>query len=221
MVSLDACASLGIFCTKLNLPHFLTYHILGINVLFTSHPSITHHLIPQYAVNPATATSLLSAAQFVKPEWLNEIVRLGSLPVGGDSSNGSSLEQVFALPPETKFRPTFAAALPAPLKVFKVWEPNEERVGMFRGYRFLFVGEKGREVDEMMTELVRRGGGEREVCSVDGGPQKLHRLLAKGQAKLANVSESKKGLILVADATAITAAVGSKQWEALVNEAKE
>lgn len=222
MVSLDACASLGIFFRKkVHLFRFLTKHFLGINVLFTSHSSITHHLIPQYAANPVIATSLLSAAQFVKPEWLNELVRLGSLPVGSDPSNGSSLEQVFTLPPETKFRPTFATALPASLKVFKAWEPNEERVNMFRGYRFLFVGEKGREVEEMMTELVRRGGGEREVFSVDGGRQKLHRILAKGKAKLANMPENKKGLVLVADAKAIVTAVGSKEWEELVDEANE
>jgi hypothetical protein len=85
----------------------------------------------------------------------------------------------------------------------------------------LFVGEKGREVEEMMTELVRRGGGEREVFSVDGGRQKLHRILAKGKAKLESISQNKKGLVLVADVKAITAAVGSKQWEALVDEAKE
>ena len=178
------------------------------------------HIIPFQSLL-LTQPLLLSAAQFVKPEWLNELIQLGGLPISNDFSNSCSLEQVFALPPETKFRPTFAAALPAALKVFKAWEPNEERINMFSGYRFLFVGEKGREAEENMTELVRRGGGERDVFSVDGGRQKLHRVLAKGKAKLGNVTSNPKGLVLVADVKAMTVAVGSTQWAELADEANE
>ena len=156
----------------------------------------------------------------MKPEWLSELIRLGNLPIHDDPSNGSSLEQVFALPAETKFRPTFGASLPTSLKVFKAWEPNEERINMFKGYRFLFVGEKGREVEGVMTELVTRGGGNWVAFNVASGRKEWHHVLAKEKAKHAKVVEKQKGLVVVADANAMKVAVGSEQWEELVVEAK-
>jgi hypothetical protein len=156
----------------------------------------------------------------VKPEWLNEIIRLGNLPINDNPSNGSSLEQVFALPPETKFRPTFGAALPTSLKVFKVWEPNEERMNMLRGYRFLFVGEKGREVEGAMTELVARGGGHWAAFNVASGRKEWHHVLAKEKAKHAKANEKQKGLVVVADPKAMAVAVGHDQWKELVDEAR-
>jgi hypothetical protein len=106
------------------------------------------------------------------------------------------------------------------LKVFKAWAPNEERVNMLRGYRFLFVGEKGREVEGAMTGLVTRGGGNWVAFNVASGRKEWHHLLAKEKAKQAKVSENQKGLVIVADAKAMKVAVGSEQWAELVNEAK-
>ena len=193
----------------------------GISLVYTPHSSVTHHLVSQFLVNPSIATSLLSAAQFVKLEWLIELIRLGNLPINDDPSNGSSLEQVFSLPAETKYRPTFGAALPTPLKVFKVWEPNEGRINMFRGYRFLFVGEKGREAEGAMTELVIRGGGNWVGFNVASGRKEWHHVLAKEKAKLVKISEGQKGVVIVADAKAMAVAVGSQQWGELVDEAKK
>jgi hypothetical protein len=185
-----------------------------------SHPSVTHHLISQFLANHLITTSLLSAAQFVKPEWLHELVRLGNLPINDNPSNGSSLEQIFALPAETKFRPTFAAALPTSLKVFKAWEPNEERINMFRGCRFLFVGEKGREVDTAMTEMVSRGGGNWTAFNVAAGRKEWHHVVAKEKAKQGKSVEARKALVVVADAKAMQVAVGSERWQELVDEAR-
>jgi hypothetical protein len=156
----------------------------------------------------------------VKPEWLNELIRLGNLPINDDPSNGHSLEQVFSLPAESKFRPAFGAALPTSLNVFKAWEPNEERINMFRGYKFLFVGEKGREVDGSITELITRGGGNWAAFNVAAGRKEWHHVLAKENAKQARISEAQKGLVVVADVSSVSAAVGSEQWGELVVEAK-
>lgn len=190
----------------------------GINVVHTSHASVTHHLIPQFLANAAIATSLVAAAQFVKPDWLHEVIRLGNLPMGDDPSNGSSLEQVFTLPAETKFRPTFSTALPASLKVFKAWEPNEERVNMFVGYKFLFVGEKDREAEGAMADLVARGGGERAKFNVSTGRHDWHHLLAKEKQK--QKTGNKKGLVIVADNKSMKIAIGSQQWDEFLEEAR-
>ena len=143
---------------------------------------------------------------------------MGNLPIGDDPSNGSSLEQTYVLPAETKYRPSFSATLSAPLKVFKVWEPNEERVNMFVGFKFLFVGEKGREADSALFDLVARGGGERAKFNVSSGLRDWHHLLAKEQQK--QKTGEKKGLVAVADGKAMTAAMGSQEWEGYLKEAK-
>lgn len=193
---------------------------LGVKVVHASHPSVTHHLIPQFAANPSVAASLVSAAQFVKHEWLTELIRLCDIPLNDDPSIGCSLEQNFALPHETKYRPSFGAALPVSLKAFRVWEPNEERINMFLGYRFLFVGEKGREVEGAMTELVRRGGGEYEAFDVGKGHKNWHRTLVKGKAKQEE-AERGKGLVIVADERAMEIATGSASWQNFIAVAKE
>lgn len=189
-------------------------------MVYTSHPDVTHHLIPQFVSNPIVATSLISAAQFVKPEWLTEVIRLGNLPANDDPANGSSLEQNFSLPLETKYRPSFSTTLPPPLKVFKVWEPNEERINMLFGYRFLFVGEKGREVDSAVIELVKRGGGEYEVFDASKGRKKWHQAMAKGKARQSQLADRQKGLVIVADTKAMEAAIGKEGWEEFTTEAQ-
>lgn len=138
------------------------------------------------------------------------------MPIGDDPSNGSSLEQAFTLPAESKFRPSFSASLPPALKTFKVWEPNEERVNMFFGYRFIFLGEKGREAENSLTDLVARGGGEWAKFSVSAGLQDWHHLLAKEKKKQKN--EDKKGMIVIADGNAMSAAIGSQGWDGFLKE---
>lgn len=76
----------------------------------------------------------------------------------------------------------------------------------------LFVGERGREVGEDYKELVKQGGGAYECCAVQGGREALHDVLAKAQGKGAKIT-------LVADATAMVAAVGRDEWDGIVEEA--
>jgi hypothetical protein len=162
--------------------------------------------------NASVAASLLTACQLVKPEWINEVIRLGSLP--DDSSSGTSLEHTFSLPPTSKFRPTFSASLPPAQKVFKVWEPNEERLNMLAGYRFLCVGEKGRELESDFRDIIERGGASFEAFDVMAGKTKFHRALTRGQAK-----EGKKQLV-IAKEQGVQAAIGKDGWRELLGEAR-
>lgn len=188
--------------------------VLGVNVVITPDPQVTHHLISTYTANSLIAASLVSACQFVKPEWLHEVIRLGNLPVNNDLSDGVSLERVFALPPINKYRPSFSPTLPTSQKVFKVWEPNEERLNMFQGYRYLCVGEKGREIDGDLREVISRAGGQIETFDAHSGKVKWHKALARGQAK-----EGKK-LVVVGDKKSLQTAVGQGGWDELMSEAK-
>ncbi|KAF9466695.1 proline-rich protein [Collybia nuda] len=195
-VPLDSCAS------------------LGINVVLTPSLYVTHHLTPNYAANPVMAASLLSACQFVRPEWIMEVIRLGNLPPNNDPSDGVSLEQTFVLPLASKYRPIFSPSLQPLQKTFNVWEPNEERLNMFSKYRFLWVDEKMRELDGNFKDIIERGGGSYEMFDVHGGTAKLHRALTRGQAK-----EGKKQLV-VGKENSIQAAVGKGGWKELLDEIK-
>ncbi|KAI8977855.1 hypothetical protein BD414DRAFT_539100 [Trametes punicea] len=182
---------------------------LGVHVVPTLHPDITHHLTPTFSLNPAIATSLISLATFVKPEWLAAVIESGR----AEPEEFSPLERMFILPPTSKYRPTFAPALPPRLKKFDVWQPNEERVGIFRNHRFVFAGEKGAEVQSSLKELVKRGEGEYECFAVESGVERFRQVLAKGKARAL-------ALVLVADRPAMVAAVGESVWKAFVEEAR-
>ena len=174
---------------------------------------MTHHLTPNYNLSPTLSTSLLTASQCVKPDWLREIVRLGVLP----KDDPKSLEFTFALPSETKYRPAFSAVLPPALKTFKTWEPNEERLNMFRECRFIFVGEKGLEIPSDYETLVTRGQGGCEAFYVNAGLLKWTKTLSKAKA-WADQNHGK--VVLVADSKAIEAS-SKEKWQELVDEAKE
>ncbi|OBZ73255.1 hypothetical protein A0H81_07012 [Grifola frondosa] len=181
---------------------------LGISLVYASHPNVTHHLTPTFSLTPLISTSLLSIAHIVRPDWLTDILRLGESADGSPSP----IEQTFSLPPLSKYRPTFTPALPVGLRNFQSWEPNETRAGMLRNHRFVFVGAKGREVQEATRELVRIGGGDYECFSVEGGRRAFHQVLAKGQAKGAL-------LVLVADESSVVTEVGKDGWQELADEA--
>ncbi|KAI0925246.1 hypothetical protein AcV7_005531 [Taiwanofungus camphoratus] len=179
----------------------------GISVVYSPLPDVTHHVTPTYVLSPDIATSLVNLAHLVKPSWLEEISRLADPTLGS-----ASLEHTFALPLESKHRPAFSSSLPVALKAFAKWERNEARVGIFRGYRFIFVVEGGREVQETMRELVRRGEGDYECFPVEGGRSAWHKVLAKGKGKGST-------LVLIANEEAMTIAVGKDHWRDLVDEA--
>ncbi|KAI0776848.1 hypothetical protein BD413DRAFT_610439 [Trametes elegans] len=190
---------------------------LGIHVVPTLCAEVTHHLTPTYALSPAIATSLVSLATLVRPEWLIALLAAGKAREE-DAEEGrgglSPLEVSFALPPETKFRPAFAPALPPRLRKFEVWGADEERAGMFRGRRFVFVGERGAEAPGALRELVRRGEGEYECFAVEGGTERFGQVLAKRRAREVE-------LVLVAERHAVVPVVGEDGWGTLVEEAKK
>jgi hypothetical protein len=183
-----------------------------------SNPANTHHLISNYAVDASIAKSLISATQFARPEWLHELIRLGTLS-GEADDNGISLEKTFVLPPLAKFRPALPASIPHEFKNLSIWEPNEERISFFRSFKFLFVGEKGREVQKDMRDLVERGQGEWEAFPANGGRAKWHQLLSKNVKKLSEV-DSGKSLVIVGDQKAIKISIGTTAWAELVEECK-
>ena len=159
-------------------------------------------------------TSLLSAAQIVKPEWLTELLDLSILD---PRESPRSLEHTFALPPEGRFRPGFAAALPTALKTLRAWEPNETRLNMLKGYRFVFAGDKGVEVPAGYRDVVKRGGAEYEAFAVNAGIARWRKTLVRAKA-LAEEKNAK--VVLVADGGAMELAVGAEEWDELVSVAK-
>ncbi|KAF8175759.1 proline-rich protein [Pholiota molesta] len=187
---------------------------LGIKLMYTQHANTTHHLISHYVANLSTATSLLSLTRFVKPEWLQEVIRLGSIPVNDKDADGISLEQHFILPSESKYRPAFSPSLLPSHKKFGVWEANEARVNFFSSCRFVCLREKIRESDSELQEAIRRGEGAFENFDIHSGVTKFHRTLTRGHAK-----EGKK-VVVVADADLMQAAVGEQSWREYISEAK-
>ena len=103
--------------------------------------------------------------------------------------------------------------MPQQLRKYDVWEPNEERVGLFRGRRFVFVGEKGAEAQSAVRELVKRGEGDYECFAVGNGRDAFRQVLAKGRAREVTV-------VPVAAKDAVVAAVGRDGWTGLVEEAR-
>lgn len=183
------------------------YHTLvGICVRPTPHPNITHHLVPTLTLTPDLALSLITLATPVTPAFLSDLLKAGT-------GQPSALERAFLLPSADKYRPPFSQTLPPALKEFAKWAPNEARTALFNGFRFVFVGERGREAQEAVRELVRRAQGEYECVACEGGRVALRKVLAKGRAK-------GRILVLVGEEEALVPAVGKDGWEELVDEAK-
>ncbi|TCD62281.1 hypothetical protein EIP91_007100 [Steccherinum ochraceum] len=183
---------------------------LGISLVMTPHPDVTHHLVASYTLKPAIAASLVSLAHFVKSEWLDALLTLGEPKDNGPSS----LEHSYALPRISDHKPDCSPSIPSTLKLTSTWEPNESRVNMFRGHRVIFVGEKGREATSDDKDLVKRGGGDYECFAVSAGRKAFHNILAKGSSKA-------NSLILIADEHFMGTAIGQDSWMEFVQEAAE
>lgn len=176
---------------------------------------MTHYLTPTLDISSSILCSLLRLAQVVHPSWLTEFLRLGdviNLDHGAleEGPPVTALEFEFLPPSEAKHRPSFSSSLPSSLKSFKAWEPNEERDRMFKGWRILFVGEKGREADQDLLQMLDAGGAEYEVFDVSGGEKKWKQVLGKNQRK------ASKGLSVVADAETMQVAAEA-EWN-VINE---
>ena len=185
----------------------------GIKLIYKPHAEVTHHLTDNYYANLSIATSLLSLCQLVQPEWLNEFIRLGTTPQNSGSGE-TSLEAHFDFPSISKFRPTFSPSLPESQKHFNKWEPNEERVNLFRKFRFICMTEKVRERDGELRDTIHRGGGTLEIFDIHSDILKFHQALTRSRAK------EGKSVVIIGDIDAIQTAVGSSVWEKLLAEAK-
>lgn len=178
--------------------------------MHTPDAQVTHHLVSKYTATASIATSLLSASQFVKPDWLEEIIRLSSAEE--DKPGASQLESAFALPLLSKYRPPFSPSLQDSQKIFRVWEPNEERLNMLGPYRFFLVNENVKVPGSDMRDLIHRGGGAYEHLDVHIGKLKWHKALVRGNAK-----EGQK-LVLVGEQESLKIAVGEREWQDLMHE---
>jgi hypothetical protein len=186
----------------------------GINVVQSQQPAITHHLIPSYVLTPTVAASLLSLATLVKSDWLRELLSLGALA----PEEPGALEAEFSLPSEDAFRPGFSNSLLHEYKQASIWSRDERRRGMFHQCRFIFAGEKGREVSTEYRELVVRGGGSYEAFTVSSGVMRWRKILEKSRAW---VEDHKGKTVIVADSEAAMAAVGRDTWHEMCSIAKE
>ncbi|KAF8738562.1 hypothetical protein AX14_011043 [Amanita brunnescens Koide BX004] len=183
---------------------------LGINLVHTPSSGFTHHLVSSYTATASVAASLLSASQFAKSEWLREIIRLGSS--AKDEPGASQLEKDFTLPPLSKYRPSFSPTLQDSHKVFRVWEPNEERLNMLKGYRFFLVNENVKAPGSDIKDLIQRGGGAFEYIDIRSGKSKWHKALVRGAAK------DGQNLVLVGDQGSLKMAVDEREWQDLMHE---
>lgn len=191
---------------------------VGIKLSATQTAEVTHHLTPMLSISPSILSSLLRTTHIVHPDWLTEYLRLGDSEKldHGASEEGSltTLEFEFLPPSESKHRPTFASNLPPSLQSFKAWDRNEERYGMFKGWRVLFVGEKGREADQDLLQMLDAGGADYEVFDVSSGEKKWRQVLAKNQRK------ASKGLSVVADEETMLVAA-EVDWKVINDVLKE
>ncbi|KAK0447454.1 proline-rich protein [Desarmillaria tabescens] len=185
--------------------------VLGIKVVHTPNPNVTHHITSTLSATASIAASLISACQIVKPEWLSEVLRLGSLP----DDDPSSLESHFKMPLASKYRPTFSPELLEKDKTADVWNPNEERLHIFKDYRFMCISEKSREIDNELRGLLERGDGAIETFNIQDGGAKWRKALSRGRAK-----ENVK-MVAIASQDAMVAAVGPESWRELLEIARE
>lgn len=191
--------------------------VLGINLMTSPSALATHHLTSKYELTVPLTTSLLSATQLVKVEWLQELIRLGTISDDGHPFKLTPLEQSFIPPLESKYRPTFSPSLAPSLKSFKFWEPNEERLHLLKGHRFVLLSDAEGQADADTRELIIRGDGEYECFPLTNGEAKWRQLLGKAKRK---VDESGFKVAIVAREHVVYATVGMDKWREMTAEAQ-
>ncbi|KAL5480353.1 hypothetical protein ACEPAI_1623 [Sanghuangporus weigelae] len=189
---------------------------LGVKVVSTPRPEVTHHLTSTLSVSTSIAISLLNRAHIVRPDWLTELLHLGETTTSPDGP--SVLESDFRLPIVSQHVPKADSDLPSLLKSLSLWEPNERRTGMLKGWRFIFIGEKGREVDTETRTLVEQGGGEYEVFDVSGGLTRWKQSLSRNRRKAD--AEGGRNLSIIGDTDSLKIAVG-EAWNGMLEELRK
>lgn len=195
-----------------SLDAFMTLQI-AISVVYTYHPSVTHHVVDTLTATPSLAASLLSACNIVRRDFLAEIIRIGSLPP--EDKNSWEFNYPNNYTATKKYLPPFDESLDKGFMQPDVWYGDESRLHLFKDYRFLCVGEKSREVNSDLRSMIERGEGAIETFNVQDGVLKWRKSLSRGAAK-----EDVK-VVAVADSEAMISAVGKDAWAKLVQEAEE
>jgi len=174
---------------------------VGIKLVHKPAPEVTHHLTTEYTADLSSSATLLGVAKFVKPEWLQEVLRIGD-----------KLQEHFLLPSDLlpKYRPAFSSSLAPSQKEAKSWQPSEEREHFFQTCRFICLHEKVTAKDTDLRDAVHRGGGTLENFDVHSGVGKFRKALARSIAK-----DGKK-TVVVGDGEAMRAAVGEEVWSEFV-----
>ena len=189
----------------------------GISLITSPSSLATHHFTPKYELTVPLATSLLSATQLVKVEWLQELIRLGTTSDDSHPFKLAPLEQFFNPPLESKYRPIFSPSLATPLKSFKFWEPNEERLHLLKGYRFVLLSDAGGQVNGDTRELIIRGDGEYECFPLTNGEAKWRQMLGKAKRK---VDEAGLKVAIVVREHVVQATVGADKWREMAADAQ-
>lgn len=171
----------------------------------------SHYVVPSLTLNLSTTSALLGAQAFVAPAWLSEVVRLGNFPKGNLVSEGVALEDNFELPAEANYRPPFDPALAASIKKARIWERDEGRLGMLRGFRFICVDANGNEDDDDLRSLFVSGGAYYEAFNAKLGVVRWRKFLAKGDTRAQTFA--------VADEEAVKLSVGQEEWSDFKEEA--
>lgn len=189
----------------------------GISLITSPSSLATHHLTSKYELTVPLATSLLSATQFVKVEWLQELIRLGTTPDDSHPFKLTPLEQSFTPPLESKYRPIFSPSLASSFKSFKFWEPSEARLHLLKGYRFVLLCDAEGQVDTDTRELIIRGNGEYECFPLTHGEAKWRQMLAKAKRK---VDEVGLKVAIVGREHVVQTTVGEDKWRKMITEAQ-
>ncbi len=88
---------------------------------------------------------------------------------------------------------------------------------MLKGYRFVFVGEKGLEIPAGYRDLVKRGGADYEAFTITAGVVRWRKALLRAKS----LSEEKNiKMSPVADMDAMELAVGTEEWKEFISVAK-
>ena len=102
-------------------------------------------------------------------------------------------------------------------KSFKFWEPNEERLHLLKGYRFVLLCDAEGQVDADTRELIIRGDGEYECFPLKTGEAKWRQMLAKAKRK---VDEAGLKVAIIARELVVQATVGENKWRDMTAEAQ-
>lgn len=186
---------------------------IGIKLSARPIEQATHYLVDRITLSPSLFAGLLTPAHIVTEGWLNEHLRLAQLPIGLPDGNvdGVNLEKTYIPIPEDRYQPPFDDSLPPDMHSALQWGPRTTRTKLFAKLRFVVLTETARPAGDLV-DLITVGGGAYEGFKVQQGFGAFEALLAKLNAK----GKSTVGVVPVADAKGMEAALGNAGWKDFV-----